>query len=130
MQVERAGPAGRRPLGDPALPRLGGVTQLAGQDAASLQAEAAPLRRRGYRQPMEPVLRRRVEVVRPGDYLGAGRRGAEACDVAKLSGDPKVVVEPVRVRQRQYTAFRGMAKRLPCPSFLTGLSLSSLARRT
>jgi len=57
---------------------------------------------------------------------------------AKLSGDAQVVVEPVRVRQRQHIAFHGGAKPLPCParrlshnpSFLTGLSLSSLARRT
>ena len=62
----------------------------------------ARLRRRRHRQEMEPVLRRRAEVMRPGDHPGAGRRGAEGRDLGRLTGDPQVVVQPVRVRQRQH----------------------------
>jgi hypothetical protein len=98
----------------------------------------ARLRRRRHRQEMEPVLRRRAEVMRPGDHPGAGRGGAEGGDLGRLTGDLQVVVQPVRVRHRQHAVFQDRAKLLPCPSrhlthspsFLTGLSLSSLARRT
>jgi len=114
------------------------LAQLAGQDAAALQAEAAPLRRRRHRQPVKPIVRRRAEVVRPGDHPGAGRRGAKGSDLGRRAGDPQVVVEPVRMRQRQHLRRQrplpGLGPRHPpAPhrsSSLVALSVTSFARRT
>ena len=113
---KRAGPARRGPLGHPALARLGGVAQLAGQDAAALQAEAAPLRRRRRHQQVEPVLRRRAEVVLPGDHAGARPpRPGRPRPQPGSPRDPEVVVEPVRVRQRQHLGRRPRSPPLPAP---------------
>jgi hypothetical protein len=66
---------------------LRGLAQLTGEDAGALEAEAAPLRRRRGHQPVEPVLRRRAEMLLPGDDASAHGCRAEGRDLTRIPGD-------------------------------------------
>jgi hypothetical protein len=87
------------------------------------------------------LLLRASPPLQPGGSPLPRRRGLEGRNINVAAGDPEMVVEPVGVRQRQDLGIWGGSMLLPCPgqsgrrpphspSFLTGLSLSSLARRT
>ena len=136
-----AGRAGRRGWRPPAphqpLPRLGGVAQL---PARMRQPSRLRLRRCGaggaaskwnQSSAAGPRSAPRGSPQRRPPRRGRPRTGGAA-------GDPQVVVEPVGVRQRQHTGLQAGPSSPPLPrpppahspNFATGLSLSSLARRT